>query len=107
MLESLRELGDQELLAEIAGMFVTDAPSQITELREAVESETAEDVERTAHSLKGSSGNIGASRMSEICDELQDAGASEDLSYAPQLLGQLEAEFGRVRPALEDQIKEI
>lgn len=95
------------MLAEIAGMFVTDAPSQMTELREAVESGDADGVERTAHSLKGSSGNIGASRMSEICNELQNVGASGNLARAPEVLEQLEAEFVRVRPALEDQIEEI
>ena len=50
---------------------------------------------------KVSSGNMGAKRMAEICAELQDVGASGDLSGALELLEDLEAEFGRVRPALE------
>ncbi len=39
--------------------------------------------------------------MSSICSELEEMGRSGDLSRAPALVEQLEAEFGRVRPALE------
>lgn len=39
--------------------------------------------------------------MATICAELEDAGHSGDLSRAVALVEPLEAEFGRVRPALE------
>ena len=39
--------------------------------------------------------------MAAICAELQVVGASGDLGGAAELLGRLEKEFGRVRPALE------
>ncbi len=64
----------------------------------------ARSVERIAHSLKGSSGSMGAQRMSAICAELQDAGASRDLPSVPGLLERLEEEFGRVRAALEAEL---
>jgi hypothetical protein len=44
--------------------------------------------------------------MSTICAELQDLGHSGDLSRAPVLVERLEAEFGRVRPALEAEMEE-
>jgi len=47
---------------------------------------------------------MGARRMAAICPELQYVGASGDLSRVPELLERLEAEFGRVRPALEAEI---
>ncbi len=64
----------------------------------------ARSVERIAHSLKGSSGSMGAQRMSAMCAELQDVGASGDLYRAPGLLNRLEGEFGRVRAALEAEL---
>jgi HPt (histidine-containing phosphotransfer) domain-containing protein len=64
----------------------------------------AQTVERVAHTLKGSSGNLGAQRMAAPCGELQDAGVSGHLTHAPELLEELEVEFGRVRPALEAEI---
>ena len=61
-------------------------------------------MERVAHTLKGSCGNMSAWRMAEICAELQETGVSGDLARAPDLLEQLEAEFGRVRQALEAEV---
>ena len=103
VLASLRELGDAELLAELAGMFLDDASSRLGELRGAVERGDAAAVEWVVHTLKGSSGNIGATRMASICAELQDVGASGDLGRAPGLLEGLEQEYQRVRPALEKE----
>jgi CheY-like chemotaxis protein len=91
--EALPELGGQEMLSELSEMFLDDASSALRDLKEAIESEDLPLVERTAHTLKGSSGNMGAKRMARICAELQDAGVSRgELSRAPELLGRLEAE---------------
>ncbi len=101
VIENLLELGGAELLSELAEMFFDDMSSALTVLREAMEGNDAPAVERAAHTLKGSSGNMGAKNMAQICAELQDVGAAGDLSRVPALLGRLEGEFGRVRPALE------
>ena len=105
VLANLRDLGDAELLAELAGMFFDDASSRLEELREAVGAGDAAGVERVAHTLKGSSGNMGATRISAICSELQDVGAPGNLARARELFGGLEEEFGRVRPALEAEVE--
>jgi HPt (histidine-containing phosphotransfer) domain-containing protein len=105
VLANLRDLGDAELLAELAEMFIDDATSRLGELWEAVGAGDAAGVERVAHTLKGSSGNMGAARMSAICAELQEVGASGDIERAPGLLGELEEEYGRVRPALEAEME--
>ena len=105
VLAGLRELGDAELLAELAGMFFEDAATRLEDLRRAVEGGDALFVERVAHTLKGSSGNIGARGMAAICAELQEVGTSGDLARARELLGRLEEEFGRVRPALERELE--
>jgi signal transduction histidine kinase/DNA-binding response OmpR family regulator len=105
VLANLRDLGDAEFLAELAGMFFDDASSRLEELREARGAGNAAGVERVAHTLKGSSGNMGATRMSAICAELQEVGASGDLARARGLFEGLEEEFGRVRPALEAEIE--
>jgi two-component system sensor histidine kinase/response regulator len=101
VLAGLRELGDAELLSELSTMFLDDASSRLAALREAVEEGDARAVERVAHTLKGAAGNMGAPRMAAICAELENVGASGDLERAAELLGRLEEEFGRVRPALE------
>jgi HPt (histidine-containing phosphotransfer) domain-containing protein len=107
VLEGLRELqneGEPDILEELIELFLADVPSQLVTLREALEVGHAYSVERIAHTLKGSSGNMGATRMTAICSELEEVGASSDLSRAPELLEQLKEEFGRVRVALEAKI---
>jgi len=99
-LEGLRELGGSELIADLAEVFSSDTLPRLANLQVAVESGDAEAVERIAHTLKGSSANMGARRMAGICEELQKAGVSKDLAGALDLLDQLEAEFERVRWAL-------
>ncbi len=104
VLESLRGLqgqGEPDIVTELADMFLDDASAQLSSLRAALEGEDARRVEEISHTLKGSSGNMGAARMAEICAQLQDAGASGDLGRSSELLERLEAEFERVRVALE------
>jgi two-component system sensor histidine kinase/response regulator len=100
-LRELQEEGEPDILIELIELFLTDVPPQLVALKEALEAGDARSVGRVAHTLKGSSGNMGATRMTTICSELEAVGASGDLSRAPELLERLEEEFGRVRVALE------
>jgi CheY-like chemotaxis protein/HPt (histidine-containing phosphotransfer) domain-containing protein len=107
VLASLRELqeeGEPDILNELIELFLADVPSQLVVLKDTVEAGDAHSVERIAHTLKGSSANMGAARMTTICSELQDVGASGDPSRAPELLERLEEEFGHVHRALEAKI---
>ncbi len=103
-LRELQEEGDPDIVAELAEVFFEDAEVRLADLGEALERADAGSIERSTHALKGSSANLGATGMARICAKLQEAGASGDLVGAAELLGQLEEEFGRVRPALEDQV---
>ncbi|HET7273437.1 MAG TPA: Hpt domain-containing protein, partial [Rubrobacter sp.] len=101
-IEDLRELGGQEMFSELARTFIDDAGSNLAALRKSVEEGDASSVELIAHTLVGSSGNMGASRMASICSQIE-SGASEEPTAA--LLERLEAEFERVRSALNTEIE--
>jgi HPt (histidine-containing phosphotransfer) domain-containing protein len=58
-------------------------------------------IERTGHALKGSSGNMGATAMAALGAALQGVGQKQDLEGAGALIEDMEAEFARVRAALE------
>jgi HPt (histidine-containing phosphotransfer) domain-containing protein len=109
VLESRRgPQGEEEpdKLARIVGLFIDDVPLRLQELRQAVASGEAQEVEEISHMLKGGSGYMGATHMAEICAMIQGLSASGELSRAPELLDTLEAEFNRIRPALESRIGE-
>ncbi len=103
-LRDLQEEGEPDILAELTELFIKDMPTQLKALREAIEGGDAPSVRRVTHTLKGSCGNMGAKKMAAICAELQELGGAGDLSRAPELLGQLQEEFARVRTALEAEI---
>ena len=87
--------------SRIVLLFIEDVPIRLESLRQAVRRGEAQEVEETAHLLKGGSGYMGAVRMAEICARLQELANSGDLTQAPELLDALEEEFGRVHPALQ------
>ena len=63
--------GDTELIVDLIEMFLEDGPDRVREVREGLETEDWERVERAAHSLKGSSGNLGASKVQDVSEALQ------------------------------------
>ena len=97
-LEELEEDGEPSLLAELAGMFLQDADLRIRTLHKAVEENDANSVREASHALKGSSGNLGAWRIQEVCDLLQKTAESEEMCQVPELLRRLEEELERTRP---------
>jgi CheY-like chemotaxis protein/HPt (histidine-containing phosphotransfer) domain-containing protein len=104
MLDGLREVqgeAEPDILRELIGLFLTDLPPQLVALRGAVQSGDARSVARIAHTLKGSSGSMGAVRMAAICAELEEIGRSGTLAGAPVRISRLEEEFERVRVAFE------
>ena len=100
VIANLRELGGQEMLSKLAELFLEESRSAVDSLRGAVEENDAQTVERAAHTLIGSSGNMGAREIARLCTQLQEVGASGDLTRAPGLLARLEEELNRMRPEL-------
>ena len=90
----------EELVVELMGIFLDQAPATLASLREAVETSDAGGIERTAHHLKGSSGNIGAAKMEDLCAELEALGRLGDVGDANAVLERLEEGFEEVGPAL-------
>lgn len=105
---SLRELtppGEPDVLTEVLRLFLADVPGRIARLREACAAGNAVDVQRAAHSLKGSAGNIGAHDLYAICRQMDDRGRSGDLAGAGGLMAELEAEYARVVTEIQRLIK--
>ena len=86
-LRRLQGEDEPDIVAELTGMFLKDARSRLEAVEGFAEGD-APALEWTAHALKGGSG-MGARGMSGLCAQLEDVGASGDLSPAPELLGRI------------------
>jgi two-component system, sensor histidine kinase and response regulator len=100
-LRSFEQEGEPDFVAELAEVFLRDAETSVDDLRKAADTSQFESIERTAHSLKGSCSNMGATKMAAICADLEEGAAARDLRRITKLLDRLEAEFGLVQLALE------
>jgi HPt (histidine-containing phosphotransfer) domain-containing protein len=93
--------GDEELLREIAGLFLEDYPSLITQIEQAVAASDANSLERAAHSLKGSIANFGSDPAYHAAFELEQIGRNKNLEHAAEAYARLLSVMGHVCPELE------
>jgi HPt (histidine-containing phosphotransfer) domain-containing protein len=93
--------GDRELLEELAQLFAEECPKAMQEIRDALEAKDAALLERHAHTMKGSSSNIGANGAAAAALLLEQRARSRDLAKAPEDFRILQAEIGRLMPELE------
>jgi CheY-like chemotaxis protein len=103
-IERLREtIGDDDpdLLPALIDTFLTDAPRLIDGARRGLQQGQADEVRRTAHTLKSHGITFGAMSFSELSRELESAATSGTLEGAADLIARIEAEYERVRIALE------
>jgi CheY-like chemotaxis protein len=99
-LESLRELGGDDFLAELTSTFLTEAPTLLATLRRSLEQDDADELRRAAHTLKSNGATFGAEEFSELCRELEDAAKNGQLAGASELADRIEREYARLQEAL-------
>jgi histidine phosphotransfer protein HptB len=100
IIQELREEGG-DLLADLVGMFVEEVPGQLTKLEAALRKGDAGATRLTAHTLKGTAANFGASQMQTLASAIEMKARDGALDGAPAIFVQLRAECARVREALE------
>ena len=101
-LEELEKLqgNDDSFLAEMIGLFVTDGERRVTALRQALAVRNGPDLRREAHTLKGSSRELGAVRLLAICQQVEERGKAASFDGVEEMLARVEEEFGRARDEL-------
>jgi CheY-like chemotaxis protein len=92
--------GDVDLLREIAGMFLQQCPDLVARLRDAVERRDPAEIERAAHTIKGSVGNFVAKAAFEAARRVERIGRDGTLGDAEEARVELEQELERSKPAL-------
>ena len=100
--ELLEMVGDDpEFVAELVDTYLADARDLLAEMGTAADSGDAEAMLRPAHTLKGNSLNLGATRLAEISRGLEEQARRGSLDGAEEQVAAAEAEFVRVADALE------
>jgi PAS domain S-box-containing protein len=101
-LKMLSQTGDEKLIAGILELFLQQTPEALKRLKEEVMHENWDSVKQQAHKLKGSSGLLHISRMTECLDKIEKyAGEKECVDEILPLIAKLESEFSVLKPMLE------
>ena len=91
---------DTDLLKEIVDLFIEDCPRLMSRLQNAIACGDANEVERAAHSLKGSVGSFAARPAYNTALKLEQIGKSGELSEAPDVYAALERQIAELKHAL-------
>jgi HPt (histidine-containing phosphotransfer) domain-containing protein len=92
-LQPLIDSGMEEMLPQLIAIFLETAPRTIENAGIALRASNAWELTHAVHSLNGSCSNFGATRLRELCKQLENLGRSESLQAAPGLLESVEKEF--------------
>jgi PAS domain S-box-containing protein len=99
-LDSLRELGGDDFLAEVIETFLADAPTLLGALRRSLDEEDADELRRAAHTLKSNGFTLGVEGFADLCQELERRARSGALDGAAELIDRIDREYA----ALEDTL---
>ena len=91
--------GEPDFVVELIDLYLDEVPRLFDSLHTAIQNNDSTTAKRAAHSLRGSSGNLGVLQMAAIAGELEHL-ANPSGTSATQLLQSLEIEFQRVKEIL-------
>ena len=107
VLEDLQSLSGNDqpgFLSTVIQQFLNDQLQHRTNIESAIAEGAPLELRKAAHSLKGSSYNVGARHLAECVMELEKVGASGNLEGIEKLLPAFHKEFDRARRALEQKL---
>ncbi len=97
--------GDAEFIAEVLNQFLMDAEILMATLLAGAEAGNAQEVEHSAHTLRSASANVGALRLSRICQELQEMGRVADPDGCGERAAVAREEFAQVKRELHRRLE--
>jgi HPt (histidine-containing phosphotransfer) domain-containing protein len=96
----LGDEGDDTFLREIISIYLEDVPLRLADLKQARAAGDRAFYTRSAHTIKGSSSNVGAVEVRALAENLEHRSRAEAIESLDALSGELEAAFQRARAAL-------
>lgn len=94
--------GGAVFLKKLISIYLSSAPTFQNQIESAIQTGDSGTLVKVAHTFKSSATNIGAESLADICRQLEDCGAKNQLSRASDLLEKMCSESQRVITALED-----
>ena len=102
-LEELREVMEDEF-GTLIHTYLDDSIVRLDSLKEAFEIKDAEALRKAAHSFKGSSGNIGAPILAELCRQIEAISKQGGVDEAVAIMDLIVCEYQQVKVLMEKML---
>lgn len=94
--------GESDLVTELIDLYLGEVPLLIDSIHKGLEQNNWKSARCAAHTLRGSSGNLGVLQLSSIADKIERLQEGE-INRALVLCEDLEQEFARVKELLLEE----
>jgi HPt (histidine-containing phosphotransfer) domain-containing protein len=103
-MERLTRLGGTKLVRQLIELYLAHGPERVRAIEAGVETGDAKQVERAAHSLKSSAGNLGARRLQHTAEAVEAAAAGGliDDDLTARIVQEYEESAVLLRSAMEE-----
>jgi len=91
------------LLIRLIDAFLAESPELFQGVRRGLEVKNFDGVRMSAHTLKSCGNNLGAVRLSAVCQDMESAALAKDLQEMERLVGKLGPEFFEAEQALRGE----
>jgi len=99
-IDQLRGNGQNDDFREIISMYIDQTDEQLSTVKNALNEKNFESITNKAHQIKGSSANLGARQLSDLCSRLEDSAKEGDLYSSKRLINEISGTFSRTRVQL-------
>lgn len=89
-LKEMDEPGEPSFYSELITIYLEQSPGLIENIRTNYNLKNADQMGRAAHTLKGSSLNVGLRKFAEICKDLERKGKNNDFDDVDKLVENLD-----------------
>ncbi|MEO8891587.1 MAG: Hpt domain-containing protein, partial [Coleofasciculaceae cyanobacterium] len=113
--ELQKMVNNETVLMEVVQQYLVDSPQQLTTLSEAIAGAAAkqiashdqETIKRAAHTLKSTSVMLGASHLSELCQQLEAIALTASPTTYQALVSDIKTEYEKVQTILQQNLPQL
>ena len=106
-IRALQRPGAINVLNKVISLYLESAPALVNNIIAAITRADGESLKQNAHSLKSSSSNLGATQLSNTCQQLEQLGTDGDTATARELIDTLQQQLEQVSVTLSGEMMEI
>jgi len=107
-LDRLREWGGDKLVTQMVKLYIENTHARLEQIDSGLaEGGELRDAEMAAHSLKSSAANVGASRVSAIAADAEEAAERKETARVRELRDQLATAIAEAEELITAHVKDI